>query len=109
MNASDAQAKINRTLLSSLVGFFLTLGVVQVGLLMVLHEVLVSLLLLPILLLYVGAIVIGKKQDLVLASVFFLTTALIHMAATNLLFFPAEYGMQRALLVLMPSTFLLLP
>ena len=109
MNASDARAKINRTLLSSLVGFFLTLGVIQVGLLMVLHEALESLLLLPVLFLYIGAIVIGKRQDLVVASIFFLTTALIHMAAANLLFFPAEYGMQRALLVLMPSTFLLLP
>ena len=47
MNASDARAKINRTLLSSLVGLFLTLGIVQVGLLMVLHEAL-SLLLLPV-------------------------------------------------------------
>ena len=86
MNASDARAKINRPLLSSLVGFFLTLGVVQVGLLMILHEALESLLLLPVLFLYIGAIVIGKRQDLVVASIFFLTTALIHMAAANLLF-----------------------
>ena len=62
---------------------------------MVLHEALESLLLLPILLLYIGAIVIGKRQDLVIASIFFITTALIHMAATNLLFFPAEYGIAR--------------
>lgn len=109
MNPIEDRDKINRTLLSSLVGFFLTLGVVQVGLLMTLHEALESLLLLPILFLYIGAIVIGRRQDLVVASIFFLTTALIHMAASNLLFFPAEYGMQRALLVLMPSTFLLLP
>ena len=109
MNAIESKDKINRRLLSSLVGFFLTLGVVQVGLLMILDEALESLLLLPILFLYVGAIVIGRRQDLVVASIFFLTTALIHMAASNLLFFSAEYGMQRALLVLMPSTFLLLP
>lgn len=109
MNPSEARAKINRTLLSSLVGFYIALGVVQIGLLMVLHEALESLLLLPILVLYIGSIVIGKQRDLVIASILFLTTALIHMAMSNLLFFPAEYGMQRALLVLMPSTFLLLP
>ena len=92
MNATNSKSKINRTLLSSLVGFFLTLGVVQIGLLMVLHEALESLLLLPVLFLYIGAIVIAKRTDLVVASIFFLTTALIHMAATNLLFFHAEYG-----------------
>ena len=92
MNAIESKDKINRTLLSSLVGFFLTLGVVQVGLLMILDEALESLLLLPILFLYVGAIVIGRRQDLVVASIFFLTTALIHMAASNLLLW---YGMQK--------------
>ena len=109
MNPAESKAKINRTLLSSLVGFYIALGIVQIGLLAVLHEALESLLLLPILFLYVGSIVIGKQRDLVVASILFLTTALIHMAVSNLLFFPAEYGMQRALLVLMPSTFLLLP
>ena len=53
--------------------------------------------LLPTLFLNIGATVIGKRQDLVVASVFFLTTALIHMVATNLLF-SAEYGMQKSLI-----------
>ena len=106
---SQSRAKISRNLLSSLVGFYITLGVVQIGLLIVLQEALESLFLTPILLLYVGAIVIAKQRDLVVASIFFATTALLHIALSNLLFFSAEYGMQRALLVLMPSTFLLLP
>ncbi len=104
-----ARKKINDTLLRSLVGFYLTLGIAQIGLLIILQEALESLLLTPILFLYVGALVIGKHRDLVVASIMFMSTALIHIALSNLLFFPAEFGMQRALLVLMPSTFLLLP
>ncbi len=104
-----SRASINRNLLNSLVGFFGVLSIVQIGLLMVLQEALESLILTPILLLYVGALVIGKKRDLVVASIFFMMTAILHVALSNLLFFPAEFGMQRALLVLMPSTFLLLP
>ena len=83
-----ARKKINDTLLRSLVGFYITLGIAQIGLLIILQEALESLLLTPILFLYVGALVIGRHRDLVVASIMFMSTALVHIALSNLLFFP---------------------
>ena len=100
---------MNADLLNGVAGFYIFVGLSQMGLLMSVGFGVEALLLIPPLFLYVGSLLIARRDDLVVAGVMFIATALIHVGLTNLLFFPSECGMHRTLLVLMPSTFLLLP
>lgn len=100
---------MNVNLINGVAGFYAAVGLLQMGFLFSVGFGLEALFLIPILFLYLGSLLIARRQDLVVAGVMFITTALIHVGLGNFLFFPSDFGMHRTLLVLMPSTFLLLP
>ncbi len=100
---------INLRLLNGVAGFFLVLGLSQSGLLLFLGLGLQSLYFTPLFFLYFGSIFIARRQDVVVAGIMLILTALTHIALSNFMFFSSDFGIHRTLLVLMPSTFLLLP
>jgi uncharacterized membrane protein len=100
---------MNISLINGVAGFYIFVGIMQMALLFTVGFGLEALFFLPIILLYLGCLLIARRQDLIVAGVMFIITALIHIGLGNWLFFPSHFGMHRALLVLMPSTFLMLP